>query len=198
MWRMTLCFDGRESCCRRVYRTKRYRSHMKDVKTKQLLRTKVWFPAIDKLEESAVRSCIACQAATPATNIEPLQMTELPHGPWESLSADYLGPLPSGEYLLVMIDNYSRLLVVEVVSSTAADVAIRAFDHTFALMGGITDLKTDNGSSFQSQQFADFAESLGFTQHKITTLFPSANGFGERFMRCLNKARQAAHIEHKN
>ena len=65
-------------------------------------------------------------------------------------------------------------------------------------MSGITDLKTDNGSPFQSQQFADFAKSLGFTHHKITQLFPSANGFGERFMRCLNKALQVAHIEHKN
>ena len=108
-------------------------------------------------------------------------MTELPYGPRESLSADYLCPLPSGEYLLVMIDNYSRFPAVEVVSSTAADVAMRAFDRTFALMGGITDLKTDNGSPFKSQQFADFAKSSGFTHHKVTPLFPSANGFSERF-----------------
>ena len=106
---------------------------------------------------------------------------KLPHGPCKSLSADYLGPFPSGEYLLVMMHNYSRFLIVEVVSSTAIDVAIRAFDCTFALMGGITYLKTDNGSPFKSQQFADFAKSSGFTHHKVTPLFPSANGFSERF-----------------
>ena len=175
-----------------------HEGHQGVVKTKQLLITKVWFPGIDKLAEAAVGSCIACQVTTSATHIEPLQMTELPHGPWVSLSADYLGPLPSSEYLLMMIDNYSRFPVVEVVSSTAADMAIRAFDRTFALMGGITDLKTDNGSPFQSQQFADFAKSLGFTHHKITQLFPSANGFGERFMRCLNKALQGATLNTKS
>ena len=94
--------------------------------------------------------------------------------------------------------TYSRFPVVEVLSSTAADVAIRAFDRTFALMGGITDLKTDNESPFQSQQIVDFVKSLGFTHHKITLLFPSANCFGEKFMRCLNKALQAVHIVHKN
>ena len=90
-----------------------HEEHQGVVKTKQLLRTKVWFPGIDKLAEATVRSCVACQATTPATHIELLQMTELPHGPWESLSADYLGPLPSGEYLLVMMDNYSRFPVVD-------------------------------------------------------------------------------------
>ena len=55
----------------------------------------------------------------------------------DSLSADYFDPLSSGEYLLVMMNNYSRFSVVEVVSSTAADVSIRASYRTFALMGGL-------------------------------------------------------------
>ena len=39
--------------------------------------------------------------------------TLLPTGPWKMLAMDFLGPFPSGDYLLVVIDEYSRFLEVE-------------------------------------------------------------------------------------
>ena len=38
-----------------------------------LLREKVWFPGIDKLVESRVRSCDTCPVSTPDPKREPLQ-----------------------------------------------------------------------------------------------------------------------------
>ena len=38
--------------------------HQGIVKTKQLIRDKVWFPGIDKLTEDKVKNCLSCQAAT--------------------------------------------------------------------------------------------------------------------------------------
>uniref|UniRef100_A0AAQ4Q6X4 Gypsy retrotransposon integrase-like protein 1 n=1 Tax=Gasterosteus aculeatus aculeatus TaxID=481459 RepID=A0AAQ4Q6X4_GASAC len=49
-----------------------HEGHQGIVKTKALLRTKVWFPDIDRKAEVAVRSCLACQANTPVTHKEPL------------------------------------------------------------------------------------------------------------------------------
>ena len=40
-----------------------HQSHQGIVKTKQLIREKVWFPGIDKQVEEVVRSCIPCQAS---------------------------------------------------------------------------------------------------------------------------------------
>ena len=48
-------------------------------------------------------------------------MSELPRGPWLNLSVDFCGPLPTGEYLLFIVDKYSWYPVVEIVRSTSAD-----------------------------------------------------------------------------
>ena len=74
--------------------------------------------------EDIVRSCSACAAVTTDEWIHPLQMTD---GPWQSLSADFGGPYPSGHYCLVVIDEYSRFPVVEIVKSTSAKSVISVF-----------------------------------------------------------------------
>ena len=95
-------------------------------KTKSLIREKGWFPGIDKMVKDKVDNCLASQAVTlsKSSRIEPLQMTPLPSRPWKMPAMDFLGPFPSGDYLLVVIDEYSRFPEVEIVKSTSAKSAI--------------------------------------------------------------------------
>ena len=81
-----------------------HEGHQGITKTKTLLCEKVWFPCIDQMIDNAIKSCVPCQSATPRTAYEPLNMTPLPETPWRELSTDFYGPLPTGEYLLVIID----------------------------------------------------------------------------------------------
>ena len=75
-----------------------HQSHQGIVKTKQLIREKIWFPGIDKLVENAVKSCIPCQASYKGqAQREPLQPTPLPSGPWIAVAIGFAGPFPSGE-----------------------------------------------------------------------------------------------------
>ena len=53
--------------------------------------------------EALVKECLPCLAAIEANTREPLQMSKLPDGPWEKVSTDFHGPLPSGHYLLVVL-----------------------------------------------------------------------------------------------
>ena len=48
-----------------------HEGHQGIVKTKALLRDKVWFPGINLMTEKKVKSCLACQASTPVTQREP-------------------------------------------------------------------------------------------------------------------------------
>ncbi|CAH3014663.1 unnamed protein product [Porites evermanni] len=41
-------------------------------------------------------------------------------GPWQNCAADILGPLPSGENLLVIVDYYSRYFEVVILRSTTS------------------------------------------------------------------------------
>ena len=174
-----------------------HQGHQGLVRTKQLLRQKVWFPRIDQMTADTVKACIACQATTPEHHSEPISSTTLPSSEWTQLSADFAGPLPSGEYLLVIIDDFSSFPVVEILHSTTARAVIPALDRIFALLGKPETLKTDNGPPWNSQDLDKFAKYLGYCHRKVTPLWPAANGEVERFMRTVTKVLRTARIEHR-
>lgn len=131
--------------------------HQGLVKTKSLLREKVWFPNIDKLVESKVKSCKACLIATPECEREPLQMSPLPTAPWKEISFDF-AEIPNKEYLLLITDDYSSYPVVETVKSTAATTVIPKLDKVFLEFGVPDVVKPDTGPPFNSKDFTAFAD----------------------------------------
>lgn len=123
----------------------------------------------------------------PVIQREPLKMSPLPNGPWERLSADFCGPLSSGDYLFVIIDEYSRYPVVEILRSVSANATIPVLDNVTSMFGIPKVVKTDNGSPFNSKQFAQYAEYIGFEHRKITPHWPRANAQAEAFNKPLMK-----------
>ena len=75
-------------------------------KTKALMRKKFRFPDTDKLTKDKLDRCIPCQAVGQPAPLQPLQVSEIPTGPWKKVHIDFYGPMPTGEYLLVIIDRY--------------------------------------------------------------------------------------------
>ena len=57
---------------------------------------------------------------------------------------DFLGPLLSEEYPMVVIDEYSRFPEVEIVTSTSTRSTIPKLDTIFAIQGIPDVLKSDN------------------------------------------------------
>ena len=153
-----------------------HHSHQGIVKTKQLIRENVWFPGIDKLVEETVHCCLPCQASNPKhTHREPIRNTPLPAVPWTDISVDFARRFPSGEYLLAVIDDYSRFPEVIILPSFSANVVIPRLNMFFARQGYPTIVKTENGPPFQGQDFKDFATQSGFRHRRITPLLPEAN-----------------------
>ena len=172
-----------------------HEGHQGIAKTKVLLREKVWFPGIDQRAEALIRNCLACQANTPVTRTEPLKMSNLPESPWHSVSADFYGPLPSGEYLMVIVDDYTRYPVVDILHSISSSVVIPRMDNIFSMFGIPHVVKTDNGPPFNGSQFSQFAQHMGFHHRKITPLWPQANATAERFMRTIGKVIRIAPMQ---
>ena len=83
-----------------------HEAHQGLVKTKALLREKVWFPGMDKVVETKIKSCLSCAVVTPSTTREPLIMTPLPRGPFQEISIDFA--TVQDTTLLVVVDDYSR------------------------------------------------------------------------------------------
>ena len=78
-------------------------------------------------------------------------MTQMPKTQWEVLNIDFYVLLPTGEYLLVVTDRYSRFPEVEIVSSTKASVVIPKLDRIFAVHGIPAIVRSDNGSPFNQR-----------------------------------------------
>ena len=173
-----------------------HEGHLGIVKTKALLREKVWFPCMDKMVETKVKACLPCQVVTPVYAREPVQVSALPDSPFDEVSIDFAHV--EGETLLLLVDDYSRFPFVEPVPSTSASAVIPKLDQLFATFGTPKIVRSDNGPPFNGEEFAKFAHALGFKYRKVTPLWPRANGEVERFVKTLKKCLKAAKVEGRN
>lgn len=175
-----------------------HEGHQGEVKTKRYLRTRVWFPGMDKSIEEKIVNCLACQATTYTPTREPLRPTELPKRAWQNVDADFWGPLPnSNEYVLVLIDERTRWPEVAFVSSTAATAVVPHLDRIFSQFGFPETLKTDGGPPFNGHQLTEYLRWAGVKHRIVTPENPEANGLAENFMKMVTKVYHAAKIEGK-
>lgn len=176
-----------------------HEGHQGMSRTKSYLRSKVWFPNLNEMVESCVKECPACQIVTqgPKT-IEPLKMSDLPSSPWLNLSIDFCGPLPNGDYLLVIVDEYSRYPVVEILKSTSANTVIPVLDKVLSEFGFPRVIKSDNGSPFNSSAFNNYMQSCGIDHRRITPRWPKANAQAESFNKPMMKVIRAAHATNQS
>ena len=174
-----------------------HETHLGLTKTKALIRKKIWFPNIDNMVKDTVDRCIACQAVSRTSPPEPMTVTEMPKGPWDTIHVDFYGPLPTGEYILVAIDRYSRYHEVEVVRSIKASTVIPRLDQIFARHGIPTTIKSDNGPFFNGTEYKRYLEVLGIKALYSTPKWPQGNEEAERFMQPLGKALKTARVEHR-
>ena len=117
--------------------------------------------------KARISECILCAAVLKSLTLQSLEISTLPPYPCHTINIDFLGPLPNSKYL-VAIDQYSRYLVVEIVSSTSANFTISALEKTFSEHG----LISHNGPPFKSSQISTYMKNSRITHNQITFLHP--------------------------
>ncbi|XP_022786418.1 uncharacterized protein K02A2.6-like [Stylophora pistillata] len=122
-------------------------------KTKYRLRSEVWLPRMDKDVEKFCRVCHGCQVTSGFEPTEPTSRGFPPRAPWQDFGTDLLGPLPTGESILAVVDYYSGFLEVSIMKSTISCKVIDALAPLFARLDFPISLKTDNGPQFVSEEF---------------------------------------------
>ena len=78
------------------------------------------------MAENYCTKCLGCQAVNSAATIPPVKTKVMPTNPWRDLAVDLMGPIPTGESLLVTVDYYSRWIEVDALRSTTSSVIIRS------------------------------------------------------------------------
>ncbi|XP_054757939.2 uncharacterized protein K02A2.6-like [Lytechinus pictus] len=175
-----------------------HQGHLGVVGTKQRLRTKVWWPQMEKEVERYVKACHGCQITAAMPSPEPLCPTPLPTGPWQAVAIDLLGPLPSKDYIFVVVDYYSRYYEIDIMKDTSSDRIIESLEKMFLQHGLPISITSDNGPQFISQKFEEFLCKNGVEHRKVTPLHPAANGEVERQNRSIMKRVRIAQAEKKD
>ena len=175
-----------------------HESHQGIVKTKQLLREKVWWPNIDKDVFDLIKTCHACQVTFVPPREPPVVMTKLPDGPWKQLGMDISGPFENKYYLLGVIDYYSRFPLVEVLTSTTSQSIINHLRKWFSIFGFPEEIRSDNAQNMVSEEMEFFFKQNGIKHSYSLPFFPRQNGEIERFNRSLKKCVKTAVAENKN
>ena len=167
-------------------------------KTKRLLRSRVWFPGMDKAVENSIQRCRACSLTAPPTPPEPIASTPFPKRQWDRLAIDFHGPLANGHELMAIIDEATKFPIVVEVASTAFQTIKPRLDDLFSLMGYPSTIKSDNGPPFMGHDFADYLTNCGIKHRKITPYHPQANGQVENFNKNLKKIIQRSFVSNSD
>ena len=172
-----------------------HQGHQAIFKMKQQLCTKVWWPGIDKEAEKFCKTCHWCQVVSRPVDPEPLQMTELPQGPWQDIAIDFMGLLLPGEYVFAATSYYSRYVEVTIGKKNMAEVAVKSLENMFTTHGLLWTVTSDNGPHFIAEIFESFLQENGIEHRKTTPPWPQANGEIELQNRSLLKGMQIARME---
>ena len=175
-----------------------HEGHPGIVLMKQRLRSKVWWPGIDKDIEKFCKACYGCQLVTQYDKPEPMSRREMPTKPWEHLCADFFGPLPSGENLFVIVDYYSRWKEIFIVKTITSEKIIQCLKSLFAVHGLLLSLQTDNAQYFNSAELNNYLNSVNIEHRNTTPLWPQANGEVEIQNKGIMKRIRIAHAEKRN
>ena len=183
---------------RKVIKAAHHLGHLGMTKTKQMLREKYWFPAMNHMVEQMIGQCFECQVTTKQHRQEPVKPTKIPEKPWDVIAVDFGGPYPDGHYNLAAIDKRTRYPEVARTNSTSCQATKERLKIMFATHGTPRQLESDNGPPFNSKEFDAFAQEEGFHHHRVTPGHARANGEAESFMKLLNKTEKIAHLHGRN
>ena len=106
---------------------------------------------MDTEAERLCRKCHGCPVTGEPNKPEPKHRVVPPSGPWQDCACDILGPLPSGEYIFVIVDYFSRYYEIAVLKSVTTEKVILALIPIFSRFGLPLTLRTDNGPQFISK-----------------------------------------------
>lgn len=157
-----------------------HEGHPGIMKMKQRLRQKVWWYKLDSAVEKYVKNCRGCIFVSAPNNPLPMVRRELPSEPIAHLAIDFLGPLPSEHYLLVVIDYYSRYQEIFVMTRITAKETVFNMRDWISRLGVPLTITADNGPTFISKEFGDFCKEYGITLNHTIPYWPAMNGEVER------------------
>ena len=169
--------------------------HFGFFKTYEAVREAYFWPNMRKdLEEGYIPSCVECQRNKSSTSRKrgPLHPLPVPNGRCDSVSLDFVGPLPEDEgfdCVLTMTDrlNSEVRIIPTKTTLTAEELAVIFFDGWYCENGLPSELVSDRDKLFMAKFWKHFTLLTG-VKHKYSSAYhPQSNGASERTNKTVNQ-----------
>jgi len=161
--------------------------HMGMQRMKQLARTAVYWPHIDRDIENQSRNCVTCAEHQNAPSKQANHPWMLPEKPWSRIHIDHAINF-LGHNWLVVIDSYSKYPCIHATTSTSTKSTTDLLEQDFAHFGYPHTIVSDNASSYRSAEFQTWCSERGITHLTGAPYHPATNGAAERLIQTFKQA----------
>jgi transposase InsO family protein len=169
-------------------------AHLGISKTTDRIRLRYYWPKMTSEIKEYVNKCEICKASKTTTQnlTPPMGKMKQAEGPWQLISADYIGPFvmskKRNQYLLVIVDWFSKCVVLRPVQRAESKSLTKIVENDIFLDKGIPEtLISDNGKQFISKDFKNLLDHYNVTHFKNCYHHPQSN-FCERSNKVINAA----------
>lgn len=135
--------------------------------------------------KQVISDCSTCRRLKPQFISPPEGTLVQAMKPFDRLSIDFKGPLPSSSnnrFILIMVDEYSRFPFAYPCSDLSADTVIKCLTSVFTIFGTPSYIHSDRGTSFMSAAVKTFLLRHGVSSSRSTPYHPIGNAQCERYV----------------
>jgi hypothetical protein len=165
--------------------------HLGREKTYARLTAQVYWQGVYHDVRDYVRSCVSCaqNKANQRTASDFLHPLPIPARRWETVSMDFVGPLPKTsaghDFLLVVADKFSKMVHLMACAQTvsASEVAQLVYDHVVRLHGFPECIISDRDTRFTSHFWRALWKLSGTRLAMSTSYHPQTDGQTENINR---------------
>ena len=161
---------------RENYLQRLHKGHLSADKVESNAKQHMFWPGMRVDIKDYTRRCQVCiKRSRPAR--EPLQPHDIPEGPWQKIRMDFFDF--KGKCFILICDYFSKFPFMFNCKTSWGSLRDRLID-LFSNEGYPREIISDNGSPFNSQEFADFLSSHGVRHTTSSPHYPQSNGFIKR------------------
>lgn len=151
--------------------------HLGIEKTRNLARTTVYWPGLNKEILEMIEQCTTCNERHDTQKRCNLQPHDIPPCAWHTLGTDVF--YYHGDKYLLIVDYYSKFPIVKKLNNESSSHIISTFKEVFAEYGIPEKIVSDSGSNLTSQEFKAFASALDVKTVASSPYHHQSNGQAE-------------------
>ena len=150
-----------------------------------------------------VERCDLCQKLSATKlDIQTMPFTLASYSPFDRICVDTIGPLPTNDdskaYILVIIDAFSRFVMLRAIPNTTAKEAIDGLMDWIGMFGIPSEVVSDNGTQFANELVDGLLELIATDNTKIQAYSKEENAIVERANKEVNRHLRAFVYDRKD